>query len=383
MTVGQSARKVRNLLDSLPDAMAGLEKDLAGRRMVVPVFASNPDLVSMKPDIEAALFGKDRFGGTHEERGPDGKPTGRKYQVTGLGELMYDTGSKLLSAQLQAQVLDEKGQPTGETLLVPATKPGKDGARTNADDAVVSQSSLDEMKTFLDGKINGSILLMKGRDQAAQQALLKHSRTAREGVSKVIAGQFENKAAWQSAEGSEELQKLYNDPLLGAAFKNVVSVTRAFGGSPKDALLKAHSVIEKAQTLATDKQEAQDFVSTFTGILEAAGNAPENPWSGITSFFNSNPVVIGKKGTLDAIKQAQTVISSNQKTKREDERDRQQWARIELLAQKAGGNGGGDSKPVNQEKRDVAARIREAQRAYQSALKTTDPDMINEPIKSS
>jgi len=175
----QSAKRLKELFPKFTEHTAAMQQE-SGQTMAVPIFKYHPELAYLKPDAERAFLGKGRLGGVHEELDKDGKKTGKKYQITGLGDLVYDTATKKLSAQLQAVYLDKDGKPANEQpFLVPATEADKDGNRTNAADAVVKQGTLEEMGQWLDQKINGSILLLKAREQAAQQVLVKHSPEAR------------------------------------------------------------------------------------------------------------------------------------------------------------------------------------------------------------
>lgn len=356
----------------------------------------DPNFASLKPHLKDLFFDKNRFNSE------DGTPKLHTYNVGGkqvlgmvdqsdpVADVVYHgpTGKVMVALNTRAIKTGSDGTPVkdgsgnyviDDTVQIPqgiATV-----GRSNTDDDTISTLTLPELQKKTGDIIRSGENVMAIRRKALEAEYMRRSPAAREGLSKVLSGKMANEQAWQAADGSPELSKLFNDPNLGPAFKNIVTVTKAFGGSPSEALTKAQGVVEKAQTLAADKAEGQDFIATFSGILEAAGKNPVNPWSGITGFFRDNPTVIGKKGALDAVKEAQKVIASDMKTKQEAERDRQQWAKIEILASRtnsAATNSG--SKAANQEKRDVAVRLRDAQRNYATALKSGDPAVINEAI---
>ncbi len=213
------------------------------------------------------------------------------------------------------------------------------------------------------------------------QAVELGNTTLLEGLDKAQAGRVENKLVWKTAEGSPELNELLSDPLLGSAFKNIIAVTKAFGGSPKEALVKAQDVVTKVQTLAADKAEGQAFIDTFSGIMAAAGKNPTNPYNRMVDFFKENPAMIGRKGAVEALKAAQTAIASDRKTQADQRRDALGWARVEAIVAKSAGNGASaETKAANLAKRDIAVRLRDAQRAYQQAVKGGDPAAINDAV---
>lgn len=276
LTTAQAAAKAKKLLAAAQPKLAAMEQELQGRRMVVPLFGSEPALAAMKPDIERALFNKSRFGGEHQELDKDGKPTGRMYRVTGLGDLMYDTGTKQLSAQLQAVYLDGKGNPTAETLLVPATEADKDGKRTNAADAPVQLRSLEQMQQFLDGKVNSSILFLKARDQAAQQALVKHSPEARKGLTvDLVADQKQQRdagkitAITQGTSFKTALQGTYG-PLLQTAQELAQSGMLDSKGFATIVTLAATKQAEAKVADTKDEREGVTSVAGYASLGEAA-----------------------------------------------------------------------------------------------------------------
>jgi len=71
---------------------------------------------------------------------------------------------------------------------------------------------------------------------------------------------------------------------MGSSFKNLATVTRVFGGTPREALAKAQGIIEKVQTLSADKAEGQAFIDTFGGIMDAAGKTLETHISALLIF---------------------------------------------------------------------------------------------------
>lgn len=396
----KSATIIKPMIDKLLEQSKSLPQQTAsgqGLQQADTVHLSaDPSFGTLKPHLKDLFFDKSRFNSK------DGAPALHTYDIGGrqvmgvvdqsdpVADVIFHapTAKVMVGLNVKAVKTDQEGKPlkdesgayvTDETISIPngiATK-----GRSNGVDDTVAALTLAELQQKTDELIKSGELVMGIRRRALETEFLRRSPVAREGLSKALAGRLENDQAWKSTGESQELKALYEDPVIGGALKNIETVTRAFGGSPKEALAKAHAVVDKAQTLTADKAEGQAFITTFSGILEAAGKNPGNPWSGITGFFRDNPTVIGKKGALDAVKEAQKVIASDMKTKQEAERDRQQWAKIELLANRsttAAANTG--SRTVNQEKRDVAVRLRDAQRNYSTAIKSGDPAVINEAI---
>jgi len=88
--------------------------------------------------------------------------------------------------------------------------------------------------------------------------------------------------------------------------------------------------------------------------------------------------MIGRKGAVEAVKAAQTAIASGRKDQADQRRDDLGWARVGAIASRSASSA--TSKTVSQDKRDATLRLREAQRAYAAAVKSGDPDKINEAV---
>jgi len=357
---------------------------------------TDPNFSSFKPHLKDLFFDKARFNDN------DGTPKLHRYEVSGktvygminqsdpIADVVFHapTGKTMVALNTKAIKVDAEGNPIknadgsyqiDDSVQIPqgvATT-----GRSNAGDDPVSTLTLPELQQKTAEIIKSGETVMGIRRKALEAEYLRRSPAARDGVSKAISGKYEHQQAWKAAEGSSELETLINDPLLGNAFKNITTVTKAFGGSPKEALTKAQDVVTKVQTLAADKAEGQAFISTFSGIMEAAGRNPESPYNGMVDFFKNNPAMIGRKGAVEAIKAAQTAIASDRKDKTDQRRDELGWARVEAIAARSAGSGASaETKAANLAKRDIAVRLRDAQRAYQQAVQGGDPAAINEAV---
>jgi hypothetical protein len=252
-----------------------------------------------------------------------------------------------------------------------------EGKSSRSDDPVKFYN----VKDIMTGVTNNGKMLAGLKAALEARAIQLGDTALSEGLNKVAAGRIQNEQEWVGAEDNPNFRTLLDDPVMGAAFKNITAVTKAFGGSPKEALVKAQGVIEKVQTLAADKAEGQAFISTFSGIMEAAGKNPSNPYGSMVEFFNSNPAMVGRKGAVEAVKAAQAAIASDRKNKSDQRRDELGWAKVSAIAAKSNASAANSgSKAANQEKRDIAVRLRDAQRSYAVAVKSGDPTVINEAI---
>lgn len=220
-------------------------------------------------------------------------------QVDPVADVVFHspTGKIMVGLNVKAVKTDESGQPlkdaSGNYVIDESVKIPQGIAttgRSNSQDDTISTMTLPELQQKTTELIKSGEAVMGIRRKALEAEYLRRSPVAREGLSKALAGKFENRQAWTAAEESPELKALYADPVMGSALKNIGTITQAFGGSPKEALVKAQSVIEKAQTLAQDKAEGRDFVTAFGGIMSAAGANPENPYVGMIDFFEHTHV---------------------------------------------------------------------------------------------
>jgi len=360
--------------------------------------AQDPGYNGLKPYLKDLFFDKTRFNDK------DGTPKLHQYEVDGkmvygmvdqsdpVADVVFHrpTGKAMVSLNIKAVKMGEDGKPLTDksgnyvpdnTTSIPISIATT--GRSNADDDTISSLTLPELQQKTAELIKSGETVMGIRRKALEAEYLRRSPVAREGINKALAGRFENEQAWKAAGESPELTSLYSDPLLGNAMKNISTVTKAFGGSPKEALVKAQGVIEKAQTLAADKAEGQAFISTFSGIMEAAGKNPTSPYNGMTEFLKNNPALIGRKGAVDAVKAAQTAIASDRKNQTDQRRDELGWARVEALAARSGRSGvSEETKAANLAKRDISVRLRDAQRAYVQAVKGGDPAAINDAVDS-
>jgi len=350
----------------------------------------------IKPNIKDLFFDKNRFNDK------DGSPKLHEYDLNGqkvfgvvdqadpVADVVYHTpsGKVMVGLNVKAIKTDAAGKPLkdeagqyviDETVQLPngvATK-----GRTSGQDDTISTLTLPELQLKTNELIKSGETVMQIRRRALEAEYVRRSPVAREGVSKAIAGRVENEQAWKAAASDETMQALVNDPALGGAYKNLILVTKAFGGTPKEALTKANGILDKAVEVAKDKADGEAFITTFSGLMEAAAKKPDNPYAGMVDFFKANPAMVGKKGAVEAIKIAQTAIASDLKNKTDIRKDELGWARVEAIANKstaAAANTG--ARTINQEKRDVAVRLRDAQRNYATAIKSGDPAVINEAI---
>lgn len=396
----KAATILKPVIDSFAEQSKSWQQQAASGQGIqqadVVHLAQDANFSTLKPYMKDLFFDKTRFNDK------DGTPKLHQYEVNGktvygmvnqfdpVADVVFHTptGKAMVSLNLQAVKTDENGTPvkdeqgkyvTDDTVQIPAGIATT--GRSNGADDTISTLTLPELQQKTAELIKSGEAVMSIRKKALEAEFLRRSPVAREGVSKAIAGKFENEQSWKAADSNPELKALLDDPVMGSAFKNITAVTKAFGGSPKEALVKAQGVIEKVQTLAADKAEGQAFISTFSGIMEAAGKNPSNPYSGMVDFFKDNPAMIGRKGAVDAIKAAQTAIASDRKDKSDQRRDELGWARVEAIAARSAKSGTSEeTRATNLLKRDISVRLRDAQRAYNQAVKTGDPATINEAI---
>lgn len=396
----KSATILKPVIDSFAEQSKSWQQQAAScqglQQADVVHLSKDPSFSTLKPYVKDLFFDKTRFNDK------DGSPKLHQYEINGrtiygmvdqsdpVADIALHTpsGKIMVGLNIKAVKTDADGKPLAdksgryiidESINIPSGIATT--GRSNGADDTISTLTLPELQQKTAELIKSGENIMAIRKKALEAEFIRRSPTAREGLSKALVGKLENRMTWTTAEESPELKALYNDPLLGSAFKNITTVTRAFGGSPKEALAKAQGVIEKAQTLAADQAEGQAFISTFSGIMEAAGKNPENPYSGMVTFFKDNPAMIGRKGAVDAIKAAQTAIASDRKNRADQRRDELGWARVEAIAARSAKSGTSEeTRAANLSKRDISVRLRDAQRAYNQAVKTGDPATINEAI---
>ena len=398
----KAASVLKPVIDSFAEQSKAWQQQAASGQGLLQTdtvhLAQDANFSALKPYLKDLFFDKTRFNDQ------SGGPKLHTYDVNGqqvlgmvdqsdpVADVVYHSpsGKMMVGLNVKAIKTDESGSPikdsSGNFVVDDSIKIPQGIAttgRSNSHDDTIRTMTLPELQQKTTELIKSGEAVMGIRRKALEAEYLRRSPIAREGLSKALAGKFENRQAWTAAEESPELKALYDDPVMGSALKNIGTVTQAFGGSPKEALVKAQSVIEKAQTLAQDKAEGRDFVTAFGGIMSAAGANPENPYGGMIDFFKQNTALIGKKGAVEAIKLAQTAIASDRKDKADQRRDELGWARVEALAAKASSSGASaETKAANLAKRDISVRLRDAQRAYVQAVKGGDPAAINDAVDS-